>query len=114
MNSARTLVFAIGLVLGAQPAFAQDIARYRTYALDSSVDSIVARAPSMPRRFTSGLRQSGSWNGARHTPLADPVRDIAFTFYNVESLSAAYGVPALASAKTRTSPPAGASRCHCS
>ena len=60
--------------------------------------------------------------------LADPVREISFTFYNdvlyqvivnydrdrtegltnsdiIESLSAAYGVPTLASAKTRTSPP---------
>jgi hypothetical protein len=59
---------------------------------------------------------------------ADPVRDMSFTFYNdalyrvivnydrdrtegmtdgdiVESLTAAYGVPTLASARTRTSPP---------
>ena len=64
---------------------------------------------------------------SRNTP-ADPVREISFTFYNdalyqvivnydrdrtqgltnseiVESLSAAYGVPTLASATTRTNPP---------
>ena len=64
-------------------------------------------------------------------PNNDPVRDISFTFYNdalyqvvvnydrerteglttadlVESLSATYGVPTPAAARTRTSPPAGA------
>ena len=95
----------------------------------------VARAPPMQKRSTSALRQFSSWNGARHTSIPEtrwPIRcEISFTFYNdalyqvivnydrdrtegltnsdiVESLSAAYGVPTLASARTRTSPPAEA------
>jgi hypothetical protein len=140
MNSARPLVFAIGLVLGAQPAFAQDIARYRTYALDSSVDSVVvasgaraADAKTLHERPATirQLEWHAPYADSRNT-LADPVRDIAFTFYNdalyqiivnydrertegltnsdiVESLSAAYGVPTLASPRTRTSPPADVS-----
>jgi hypothetical protein len=140
MNSARPLVVAIGLILGAQPAFAQDITRYRTYALDSSLDSVVvasggraADAKTLHERPATirQLEWRAPYADSRNTP-ADPVRDIAFTFYNdalyqiivnydrertegltnsdiVESLSAAYGVPTLASARTRTSPSADAS-----
>ena len=73
------------------------------------------------------LKWRAPYLDSRQTP-GDPVREITFTFYNdalyqvivnydrertegltdsdiVESLSAAYGVATLASAKTRTSPP---------
>jgi hypothetical protein len=42
MNSARPVFIAVGLVLGGQLAFAQDVSRYRAYALESSLDSVVA------------------------------------------------------------------------
>ena len=41
MNSTRPLVIAVGLILGAQLVFAQDISRYRGYVLESSFDSVV-------------------------------------------------------------------------
>ena len=42
MNSTRPLVIAVGLILGAQLAFAQDMSRYRAYALERSLESVVA------------------------------------------------------------------------
>jgi hypothetical protein len=139
MNSARPLVIAVGLILGGQLAFAQDMSRYRAYVLESSLDSIVAAsgaraADAKTLHERPAAIQQLEWRApyvdSRNT-LADPVREISFTFYNdalyqvivnydrdrtegltnsdiVESLSAAYGVPTLASAKTRTSPPADA------
>jgi hypothetical protein len=139
MNSARPLVIAVGLILGGQLAFAQDMSRYRAYVLESSLDSVVvasgARAvDAKTLHERPAAIQQLDWRApyadSRNT-LADPVREISFTFYNdalyqvvvtydrdrtegltnsdiVESLSASYGVPTLASAKTRTSPPAEA------
>jgi hypothetical protein len=138
MNTARLLV-AVGLILGGQLAFAQDMPRYRAYVLESSLDSVVAAsgaraADAKTLHKRPAAIQQLVWRApyvdSRNT-LADPVREISFTFYNdalyqvivnydrnrmegltnndiVESLSAAYGVPALASAKTRTSLPAEA------
>jgi hypothetical protein len=137
MNSARPLVIAVGLILGGQVASAQDMSRYRAYALESSLDSVVvasgaraADAKALHERPAAiqQLQWRAPYVSSRDT-LADPVREISFTFYNdalyqvivnydrdrtegltdsdiVESLSAAYGVPTLASARTRTSPPA--------
>jgi hypothetical protein len=136
MNSARPLVIAVGLILGGQVAAAQDISRYRAYVLESSLDSVVvasgaraADAKTLHERPATiqELEWRAPYVDSRNT-LADPVREISFTFYNdalyqvivnydrdrtegltnidiVESLSAAYGVPTLASARTRTSPP---------
>jgi hypothetical protein len=42
MNSTRPLVIAVGLIFGGQMAFAQEMSRYRVYALESSLDSVVA------------------------------------------------------------------------
>ena len=135
MNSTRPLVIAVTLVLTGHLASAQDMSRYRVYALESSVDSVIA---------ASGLRtgdaktlherpatiQELQWRApyaSSGNTLVDPVQDIAFTFYNdalyqvvvnydpdrtagltnndiIESISATYGVPALASGKARTSP----------
>jgi hypothetical protein len=139
MNSTRPLVIAVGLILGAQLAFAQDMSRYRAYVLESSLDSVVAAsgaraADAQTLHERPATIQQLEWRApyvdSRNT-LADPVREISFTFYNdalyqvvvnydrdrtegltnsdiVESLSTAYGVPTLASARTRTSPPAEA------
>lgn len=139
MNSSRPLVIAVGLILGAQPAFAQDLSRYRAYVLESGLDSVVAvsgaragDAKTLHERPATiqQLEWRAPYADSRNT-LADPVRQISFTFYNdalyqvvvdydrartegltnsdiVESLSTAYGVPTLASSKTRTSPPAEA------
>jgi hypothetical protein len=43
MNSTRSLVIAVGLiVLSGQVTSAQDMSRYRVYVLESSLDSVVA------------------------------------------------------------------------
>lgn len=139
MNTARPFVIAVGLILGGQLTFAQDMSRYRAYVLESSLDSVVAAsgartADAKTLHERPAAIQQLEWRApyvdSRNT-LADPVREISFTFYNdalyqvivnyerdrtegltnsdiVESLSAAYGVPTLASARTRTSPPAEA------
>ena len=139
MNSTRPLIIAVGLILGGQLAFAQDLSRYRGYALESSLDAVVlatgaraAEAKTLHERPATiqQLEWRAPYVDSRDTP-ADPVREITFTFYNdalyqvivnydrdrtegltnsdiVESLSTAYGVPTLASARTRMSPPAEA------
>ena len=140
MNSTRPLVIAVGLILGGQLAVAQDVSRYRAYSLESSLDQVVAAsgaraadAKTLHER-PAAIRQL-EWRAPyvdSRSVLADPVRDITFTFYNdalyqvivnydrdrtegltnsdiVESLSTAYGVPILPSARTRTSPPVEAS-----
>jgi hypothetical protein len=139
MDSTRPLVIAVGLILGGQLAFAQDMSRYRAYVLESSLDSVVAAsgarsadAKTLHERPATiqQLEWRASYVDSRNTQ-ADPVREITFTFYNdalyqvivnydrdrteglangdiVESLSAVYGAPTLASARTRTSAPAEA------
>ena len=139
MNSTRPLVIAVGLILGGQLAFAQDMSRYRAYVLQSSLDSVAATSGARTADATTlherpARIQQLEWRApyvySRDT-LADPVQEITFTFYNdalyqvivtydrdrtegltnsdiVESVSAAYGMPSLAPAKTRTSAPAEA------
>ena len=139
MNRALSLVIAVGLILSGQLASAQDISRYRGYVLESSLDAVVlasgaraADARTLHER--PATVQELEWRAPYIDPrktLADPVREITFTFYNdalyqvivnydrdrtdglsnndiVESLSATYGAPTVASARTRTSPPAEA------
>ena len=135
MNSAHVLIaVAVGVAFSGPPASAQDLSRYRAYVLESSLDDVIAAsgarladAKSLHERpakiqeleWRAPYERSGS-------PLADPVREVEFTFYNdalyqvvvtydrdrtegltnadiVASLSATYGAPALASAQTRTS-----------
>ena len=135
MNSTRPIVIAVGFILGGQLAFAQDMSRYRAYVLESSFESVVAAsgaraADAKTLHERPATIQELEWRApyadSRNT-LADPVREISFTFYNdalyqvivnydrdrtagltnsdiVESVSAAYGIP-IASARTRTSPP---------
>ena len=136
MKNVRPLVIAVSLILSGQMVSAQDMSRYRVYALESSLDTVVAASGARSADAkTLHLRPANIQELQWHAPYvssgdtrADPVREIAFTFYNdalyqvvvnydrdrtegltnvdiVESLSAAYGTPTLASAKTRTSLP---------
>ncbi len=90
MSSTRPLVIAIGLVLGGQMAFAQDMSRYRAYVVESSLDSVVAvsgaravDAKALHERPAAikELEWRAPYADSRNTQ-ADPVRDITFTFYN--------------------------------
>ena len=136
MNSTRPLVIAAGFILAAQLAFAQDMSRYRTYVLGSSLDSVSAASGARASdaktvQTRPATIQELEWRAPYvgfGTTLADPVREIVFTFYNdalyqvvvnydrdrtesltnndiIESISAAYGMPALASKRTQASPP---------
>jgi hypothetical protein len=133
MNTTRPLVIAVTFLISGQTASAQDIARYRVYALESSVESVVAASGARSADATTlherpATIQQLEWRAPYASSTAtqvDPVRQIAFTFYNdalyqvvvtydrertegltnkdiVEALSATYGVPTLASARTRT------------
>jgi hypothetical protein len=117
---------------------AQDMSRYRVYALDSGVDAVIAASGSRPADVKTlherpAIIRELHWRApyvSSTATLADPVREIAFRFYNdalyqlvvtydrdrtqgltngdlLDALSATYGPPALASAKTRTSVPTG-------
>jgi hypothetical protein len=130
------LAFAVSFFLGGQVAVAQDISRYRAYVLESSVDSVIAatgtraiEAKTIHQR--PAMIQELEWRApfvSARDSHADPVRAIAFTFYNdalyqvivhydrqrtegltnsdiVESLSASYGAPLLASARAGTGTP---------
>jgi hypothetical protein len=135
MNSRRApVIAAVGLILSGHLASAQDLSRYRVYILESSLDSVITasgvRAADAKTLFERPAKiQELEWRApyvASGSQLADPVRQVAFTFYNdalyqivvsydrertdgltnndiIESLSAAYGVPVLRSATTRTS-----------
>jgi hypothetical protein len=139
MSNVRPLVIAVSLILSGQMASAQDISRYRVYALESSLAAVSAasgarEADAKTLHERPATIQELQWRApyvSSGDTLADPVREIAFTFYNdalyqvvvnydrdrtegltnkdiLDALSATYGVPALASARTRTSPPAEA------
>ena len=136
MNSKRSLVLAATLLLSGQMAYAQDVSRYRVYVLESTVDSVIAASGARSADVRSlharpARIQELQWrapHGSRDT-LADPVRDIAFSFYDdalyrvvvnyerdrtegltskeiLDTLSRTYGVPVSESAQTRTSAPA--------
>jgi hypothetical protein len=90
MKRTRLIVIAVGLVLGGQVAFAQDLSRYRAYVLESSLDAVVlatgaraADAKTLHQR--PAIVQQLEWRAPyvdSRNPLADPVRAITFTFYN--------------------------------
>jgi hypothetical protein len=137
MNSTRSLVIAVGLILlSGQVTSAQDMSRYRVYVLESSLDSVVAAsgaraADAKTLHVRPAIIQDLEWRApyaGSGTPLADPVREIVFTFYNdalyqvvvsydrdrtdgltnrdiIESISAVYGMPGLASARSWASRP---------
>lgn len=90
MNSTRPIVIAVGLILCGQLASAQDMSRYRTYVLESSLDAVVlasgaraADAKTLHERPATiqQLEWRAPYVDSRNT-LADPVREITFAFYN--------------------------------
>lgn len=137
MNSTRSLVIAVGLILlSGQVTSAQDMSRYRVYVLESSLDSVVAAsgaraADAKTLHVRPATIQDLEWRApyaGSGTTLADPVREIVFTFYNdalyqvvvtydrdrtegltnrdiIDSISAVYGMPGLASARSGASRP---------
>jgi|SRR5688572_6467552 len=90
MNSARIIVLATGLFLCVQLASAQDLSRYRRYALDSSLESVIASSgASADRALTLHRRPATIQELEWRAPFslvsdasADSVREIAFSFYN--------------------------------
>ena len=139
MDMMRALVVAVlGLLLGASWAYAQDLSRYRVYTLGSSLDAVVAASGARPTEARTlhkrpAMIQEIEWRASYLRPATDPVdpvRGIAFTFYDdalyqlvvsydrdrteglteadiVESISATYGVPVLRSARAPMQASAG-------
>ena len=132
MKGAASAAVVMVLGFGGQLASAQDLSRYREYVLGLSLEAVVVasgadRTDARTVHERPAVIQRLLWR----TPTvrseefsADPVRRVAFSFYNdalyqivvdydrqrtagltnsdlVESVSAAYGPAVLASAKTR-------------
>lgn len=89
MTNARAATIAsVVLIAGAHPLVAQDLSRYRTYALESSVASVIetsgARASDLSTRHARPARiQELEWR-APYVPsgrqMADPVSGVVFSF----------------------------------
>jgi len=138
MKRAYGFLVAVSLLSG-PTVFAQDLSRYRDFVLESSVDAVAAasgvRATEAQTLHERPAKiQELQWRAPYANPAgpaADPVRDVAFAFFNdalyqvvvtynrdrtegltnddiIQSLSASYGVPVLKSAIARTGLPAGA------
>lgn len=138
MKTAAPVLLAVSLVFGGQSASAQDLSRYRDYALGGSLQSILAASGAHPTEARTvherpAIIQQLRWRApfTRSGDPADPVQDVAFSFYNdalylvvvtydrqrtagltnsdiLDSLSAAYGPAVLASARTRFDVPSAA------
>jgi len=84
----RLFAVAVILVVSAQLVSAQDALRYRAYALDSSVDAVLATTGSRNAEIKvlherPALIQDLEWRApyaTSGTELADPVRTIVFSF----------------------------------
>ena len=132
MNSGRAFVFGTAaLILLGHVASAQDVSHYRGYVLESTVESVVAasgaRAADVKTLHERPAKiQELEWRAPYVNPgseLADPVEQIAFTFYNdalyqvvvsygrdrtegltnsdiIATLTTEYGEPVLRSGKT--------------
>ena len=138
MKRAYGFLVAVSLLSG-PTVFAQDLSRYRDFVLESSVDTVAAasgvRATEAQTLHERPAKiQELQWRAPYVNPAsaaADPVHDVAFTFFNdalyqvvvtynrdrtqgltnddiIQSLSASYGAPGLKSAITRTGLPVGA------
>ena len=87
-NCLFAIAVALVLVFSSQRVSAQDILGYRTYALDSSVDAVVAASASRASDIKvlherPALIQELEWRAPyahSATELADPVRTITFMF----------------------------------
>jgi hypothetical protein len=91
MNSARGIVMTlVSLVLSGQLASAQEMSRYRGYALESTLESVVvasgARATDVKTLHERPAKiQELEWRApyvSSGSDLADPVGEMAFTFFN--------------------------------
>ena len=90
MNSARIVVLATGVFLCVQLASAQDLSRYRGYALASSLESVIASSGSRADRALTLHRRPATiqeleWRAPYSSvgsAAADSVREISFSFYN--------------------------------
>lgn len=126
MQSIYPVVVAVSLIVGGE-ATAQDLSRYREYALNATVTSVAAKGGARPDDATTLHQRPATIQELRWrmpyvydaTGPADPVREMAFTFYEdalyqivvhydrdrtegltnkdiLEALSVTYGTPALA------------------
>lgn len=88
MNKSRVVSLAVGLVLSSQLVAAQDLSRYRAYALDSSLESVLTASAAATADVKvvyerPSMIQALEWR-APYTrsgdALVDPVRGILFSF----------------------------------
>jgi len=90
MNSARIVVLATGVFFGVQAASAQDLSSYRGYALNSTLESVIASSGSRADRALTLHRRPATiqeleWRApyaSVNSADADSVRGIGFSFYN--------------------------------
>jgi hypothetical protein len=91
MNDFRVMAVAVlSVILVGQPAGAQELSRYRDYALGSSVAAIVkasgTRADETKTLHERPARiQELQWRApyvSSGTEMADPVRDVLFSFFD--------------------------------
>ena len=90
MNSSRIVGLATSVFLGVQLASAQDLSRYRGYALESSLESVIASSGSPASRAVTLHRRPATiqeleWRApysSAGSAAGDSVREIAFSFYN--------------------------------
>ncbi len=90
MNSTRVLFIAVGLVFSSHLGSAQDLARYRGYVLESSLESVVAASGTRaadaktlherPAKIQE-LEWRAPYASSEHS-LADPVQRAIFAFYD--------------------------------
>ncbi len=89
MQSIYPVVVAVSLIVGGE-ATAQDLSRYRDYALKATVTSVAAKGGVRPDDATTLHQRPATIQELRwRTPYvydangpADPVREMAFTFYD--------------------------------
>jgi len=90
MSSSRVFVIAVAVVFSAQLASAQDLTRYRTYVLESSLESVVAvtegrAADARTLHARPAKIQEFEWRApytSASSGPADPVKGAVFSFYN--------------------------------
>jgi hypothetical protein len=90
MNSTRIVFIAMLLTISPQLVSAQDVSRYRGYALESSVESVVAAsgaraADAKTLHERPAKIQELEWRApyvSAGSELADPVRGAVFSFYD--------------------------------
>lgn len=137
MNRTRSLVIVVSLLCSGHVAAAQDLSRYRAFTLESSLDAVVTagggRTTDAKTLHTRpAMIRSLQWRApyvSSTETSADPVTEIAFTFYNdslyqvvvtyergrtdgltnadvLDALSATYGPPISLAVKNRPPAPA--------